>query len=441
MVKEFKIPSILGLILLFGGIVGGYILTNQQGTNTITKASGDCQPVNPQVTNITDKSAVISFTTLSVCPVTISINDQIYQDKRVTSGQEVKSKVHYFELDNLKEASDLNYIVISDGKRYENSNYKINTAEKISQSAQSSRLAWGRVFTSDLKPASEAIVYLNIPGAYPLSALVTSSGNWDISLATSLNQAKTNWFTAPSNIDEEIIVIAQDQPSTQITGNTSRNNSVPDIIIGQNSFSSTPIDTSQLPATGSLNSVTPVASSKELDIINPKDNENLSTKKPDFFGTGPINSKIKIEVHSDPVYKGEVTTNGDGSWNWSAPSNLTPGEHTITATTIENGITKTISRKFIVLASDSSTSFSASSSATTVTPTLTPTSTPTSTPKTTIAPTSIPTLIPTIIATSSRTTRPSTSSGVPVTGNFAPTIFLMVISIFLIFASALFLKK
>lgn len=439
MSKEFKIPSILGLVLLFGGIVGGYILTNHHGANTITKASGDCQPINPQITNITDKSAVISFTTESICPVIISLNDQIYQDKRVISGQEIKSKIHYFELNNLKEASDLTFIVISDGKKYENSNYKINTANKINQSVPSSRLAWGRVFTSDLKPASEAIVYLNIPGAYPLSALVTSSGNWDISLATSLNQSKTNWFTAPSNIDEEIIVIAQDQPSTQITGNTSRNNSVPDIIIGQNSFSSTPVDTSQLPATGSLNSVTPVTSSKQLDILNPKDNENLSTKKPDFFGTGPVNSKVKIEVHSTTVYNGEVTTNNDGSWNWSAPSDLTPGEHTITATTIENGITKTISRKFVVLAADNSTSFSASSSATTPTPT--PTPKVTATPTTKITPTLIPTVVPTITVTSSRTTRPSTSSGVPVTGNFIPTIILIVISSFFLFASVLFFKK
>ena len=437
MVKEFKIPSILGLVLLFSGIIGGYLLTNNKTVSTITKASGDCQPINPQITNLTDKSAVISFTTSSVCPVTISINDQIYQDKRATSSQEIKSKVHYFELDGLKEASDLTYVVIGDGKRYENSNYKINTANKINQSVPSSRLAWGRVFTSDLKPASEAIVYLNIPGAYQLSALVTSSGNWDISLATSLNQSKTNWFNAPSNTDEEIIVIAQDQPSTQITGNTSRNNSVPDIIIGQNSFSSTPVDTSQLPATGSLNSVTPVTSSKQLDILNPKDNENLSTKKPDFFGTGPINSKVKIEVHSDTVYNGEVTTNSDGSWNWSAPSDLTPGEHTITATTIENGITKTISRKFIVLAADNTTSFSASSSATTPTPTPTPTIEIIPT----LIPTIVPTVVPTVVPTSSRTTRPSTSSGVPVTGNFAPTVMLMIISVFLIFTSALFLKK
>lgn len=441
MIKEFKIPSILGLVLLFGGIVGGFILTNRQGANTLTKASGDCQPINPQITNITDKSAVISFTTTSVCSSTVSVNNQIYQDKRATSSQEIKSKVHYFELENLKESSDLPYAIISDGKRYENNNYTIKTANKINESVQSSRLAWGRVFTPDLKPASEAIVYLNIPGAYPLSALVTSSGNWDISLANSLNQAKTSWFTAPLNIDEEIIVIAQDQPSTQITGNTSRNNSVPDIILGQNNFSSITVDTSKLPDTGSLNSVTPVASSKSLDILNPKDNENLSTQKPDFFGTAPSNSKIKIEIHSDTVYNGEVTANSDGSWNWSPSSDLTPGEHTITVTTTENGVLKTISKKFVVLAADNNTAFSASSSATKVTPT--PTSLPTTTP--TLSPTLVPTKIPTITlnptATSSRTTRPSTSSGVPVTGNFIPTLLLIIISTVLFFSSILFFKK
>ena len=232
---------------------------------------------------------------------------------------------------------------------------------------------------------------MNIPGASPLSALVTTSGNWNISLANSFNESKSDRFTPIPNTAEEIIVIDQDRQTTQITGNTSQNNPTPDIILGQNQFSALPVTFDVETNSGYLPSITPVPNSKNLDILNPRDNENVSTKKPDFFGTGPSNSKIEIKVESPVVYNDEITTNADGSWNWSPPADLTPGEHTITVTVNENGINKIVSRKFIVLAADSPLSYSASSSATPVTPTLTPTLTPTSALKITTTPTTAPT--------------------------------------------------
>ena len=218
--------------------------------------------------------------------------------------------------------------------------------------------------------------------------------------------------------------------TTQISANTSQNDPVPDIILGKNQFSTLPVTFDVETNTGFLPSIVPVQSPKELDILNPKDNESLSTKKPDFFGTGPINSKIKIEVHSSTVYNGEVTTQSDGSWNWSPSSDLAPGEHTITATIIENGVEKNISRKFTVLAADNSLAYSASSSATTPTPTPSLKITPT------LVPTKIPTLIPTI-----RTSKPSTSSGVPTTGNLTPTVVLLLTASFFTFLSLFSFKK
>ena len=446
MFKEKKIPTILGLLLLFGGVVVGVFLTNQQ-TGFVSKASSSCQPKNPQITNITNTSASISFVTESFCLSSLSINNQTIENKAFISIDQ-KSKIHYFDVNNLTAATNYIFSLIIDGKTYEEPSYTFDTADNPSGPIPSSNLAWGRVFTPELKAANKVIVFLNIPGSAPLSAIVTSSGNWNVSLANSFNESKTGRFITTANNTEEIIVIDQDSQATQITGNTSNNNPLPDIILGQNQFSAATVIYDTETDTGSLSSITPALESKDLDILNPKESEFISTQKPDFFGTSPGNSTIKIEIHSATVYNGEVVSNSDGSWNWSPPSDLEPGEHTITATTIVNGVEKIITRKFTVLATDSSLAYTASSSATTSTPT--PTSTPTtavSTPTTAVSlPISTPTVsISTTLAISTptiTTSTPSTSSGIPKTGSLFPTIMLLLISSsFVAFSFFSFKKK
>lgn len=432
MFKEKKIPSILGLIILIGGVFVGVVLNNN-GTNVVSKASGDCVPKNQQITNITDNSVSISFITESECLSNLSVNNQIIENNAVVNDTK-KSKIHYFDVSNLEDNKEYKYTIISDGKNYNESLYQFKTAQKPESPIPSSNLAWGRVFTPDLKAASKVIVFINISGASPLSALVTSSGNWNISLVNSFDESLTNRFTPDKNTAEEIIVVDNEKNTTQISSNTSQNNPTPDIILGKNQFLPSPVNFDAESNVGSLPSIDPIPKTKELDILNPKDKESLSTKKPDFFGTGPANSKIKIKVESPVAYTGEVNTKDDGSWNWSPPKNLTPGEHTITATVIEDGIEKVISRKFTVLAADSPLSYSASPSATTPTPT--PTIIPTAIP--TVKPTSIPTAVPTSTV---YTTKPSTSSGVPVTGNLIPTILLSLISFLFISFSFLSLRK
>jgi len=435
MSKEKKIPTILGLIILIGGVFVGVFLTNKN-TNFISKASGDCSPINPQITNITNNSASISFLTESSCLSSLLINNQIIENMATLSDSK-KSKIHYFDISNLEDSSDYEYYFINDGKNYRQSSYKLKTATNPNSLVPSSNLAWGRVYTPDLKAASKVIVFVDIPGASLLSALVTSSGNWNISLANSFNESKTNRFTPPPNTLEEIIVIDQEKQITQITSNTSQNDPTPDIILGQNKFSSSPITFDTETNSGYLPSVSPVSNSKELDILNPKDEESISTKKPDFFGTGPINSKIRIKVESPVVYNDEIYTNSDGSWNWSPPSDLTPGEHTITVTVNENGKEKTVSRRFTVLAADNSPSYSASPSATISLPTSTPTPIiPIITPIP--SPTPTPTFTPT---TTIKSSKPSTSSGIPVSGSLIPTFALFLISSSFIAFSFLSFKK
>ena len=232
-------------------------------------------------------------------------------------------------------------------------------------------------------------------------------------MANRFNESKNNWFSSPSSaVDEDIVVISEDSVTTQVSNSSSRNNPVPNIIIGKNSLDTLPIDTSPEDQTGQVDSQPPVADQKKIDISNPQDGDMIRVLRPDFFGSAPINSRVVIEVHSDTAISGETVSDVSGSWHWSPPENLAPGEHTITVKS-QNGATgiwETVTRRFTVLATDNSTgpSFEASSSAT---PTLEPTTEPT--------PTSVPT---------ERVARPSTTVKPPVTGNSFPTVAIILFS-------------
>jgi len=403
MKREKGFPTIIGLILLIITTFIGVRLS-QKTTTTSSQASGDCQPINPQVTNITHNSASVSFTTSAECLVTLNTNNQIINDSKD------KKTVHYFEINNLESTKVYQFTIISGGDNYSSDEYTFKTGKDPQKDIPNSNLAWGKVLKPDKTAASDAIVYLNIPGSSPLSALVTSSGNWNVPLSTSFNESLSDWFSSPVNIEENLFVISPGYDQTQIVNNTSINNPVPDIILGENVFTAPVITPETVSNNNLLNENYDLTDTSNLDISNPKTNEELSTKRPDFFGTAKPGSNLKIEVHSSTAIDGTTSVDDDGSWNWSPSQDLAPGEHTITVTDEDNNV---ITRKFVVLAAESNTSFSASSSASITTPT--PTSTPTPTVKPTTAPTSTP--IPVV--------NPSTSSGVPRTGDNFPTIMLL----------------
>ena len=440
MKKELRFPTFIGLIFLIASIFAGVYLS---GSTKIfnTKASGDCAPTNLQITNLTHTSASVSFTTSATCQANLEINNQTIQDlKSETSNTpDLSTRIHYFDIRRLSEKTLYDFSIISGGTVYNDTEFKFTTGSTPTSTLPTSNLAWGKILAGDGKSPGNGLVYLNIPGAYPLSSIITSNGNWSISLANTFNESKNNWFTLPAEtINEDIIVIAEDGTTTQIVNTSNRNNPVPDIIIGKNSLDPPSPGENQNIDTGQIGSQQQVSSSKKIDITNPKNGDMINVTRPDFFGSAPQNSKVIIEVHSPTLISGEATSDSAGTWHWSPPQNLEPGEHTITVKTQDpaTGIWESITRSFTVLAADTNTgpNFEASGSAITptVVPTIVPTTIPTAAP-TSVEPTIIPTIIPTIFITdvpvpTERATFPSTTIKPPVTANTIPTTMIIIFS-------------
>jgi len=412
--KEKHIPSIFGLILLLIILFLGIKLSLSK-TTLFSSASGSCLPIGVQITNLTHHSLDLSFTTSSSCLSLLEINS-----RRLPNFQE-SSLTHYFRVDNLNPGIDYSYSISSGGKIYKLPDYKVKTGSKPVLEAPTSNLAWGKVVKADFTPSPNTIVYLSVSGALPLSAITDSGGQWHISLANSFSESKNSWFSPPPSVPEDLVVYSPDGILTQISHTTSQNDPVPDIIVGQNYLSSPPPPDSGLLPTGPSS-----PSDTRLEVSNPAEAENIHTLRPDIFGVGPASSQLQIKLESFPVYEDSVITARDGSWNWSPPQNLSPGTHTLTVSYQDAaGLLKTIKRSFIVDAASGSDPLSF-----TATPSATIRPTPT------LIPTEIPTPIPTI-----RTSKPSTKSGVPVTGSILPGLMLVLFSIFALILSLFYYQK
>ncbi|MFA4826905.1 MAG: Ig-like domain-containing protein [Candidatus Shapirobacteria bacterium] len=402
---EKRIPTILGLVLLGATIFLGVKLSGSQVSNR-SQASGDCHPVGVQITNLTDTAFTISFTTTGECLMAIKIKDQLLPESST-------SRLHYFDVQKLTPNTSYPFVLINENKDYSDPSYQAKTLSSPSGNPPESDLAWGKVLIADNQPATAGIIYLNLPGALPLSSLVIPTGNWNISLSACFNLDKTDRFIPPLDVEEEIVFVSPDLSTTQVFNNTSKNNPAPDIYVGKNILTASSVSQPQIPL---ITSFTPPSLPFQFDIYNPKDSETVSSAKPQFFGVGPAGSTIEIKVESPITQTGEISTQSDGSWNWSPPQDLSPGEHTITVTTKhpQTGVLETISRRFTVLAQDNSLAFSSSPSATLITPTK---------PVSFVSPTRQPTPLPTVKAIPTiRTYKPSTSSGSPVSGIVYPTL-------------------
>lgn len=97
-------------------------------------------------------------------------------------------------------------------------------------------------------------------------------------------------------------------------------------------------------ANTSDNSDSPVVSS-------PTSNETISDQTPAFEGKAKPNSTVTITIHSTQSITAKVTTDANGNWTYTPTTKLASGSHTITiSATDSNGILKTITQTFSVLA-------------------------------------------------------------------------------------------
>lgn len=240
-INKFKIPTILGLAVIFLGLAGGLFLVLREQT-FLSLATPDLTAQNITLTNMTDSSLVISWQTNSASASFITFGqnnpgEQTVLDDRDSSGPTPRS-IHYVTLKNLLPQTEYRYKIIS-GK-INSDVFKFQTAKPLTNLTGFTPVI-GSVLKDDNTPLGEGIAYLSIPGAINQSALIKSGGSFLIPVS---QIQITEGVTAK-------LIIASDKGTAGLLFNVKANSTpLPPIKLGQNIDLTTPEETPQYDLNG-----------------------------------------------------------------------------------------------------------------------------------------------------------------------------------------------
>ncbi len=421
------------------GVFTGVILLRNNQVFRIG-ASPTITPKDVRVSNLSDTSATISWITedATVSFVTYGTSTNVgtiaYESE---DGQKYNS--HSITITGLKPESVYYFKINSNGTNFDNNGvaWQFSTGKALSTNQTSVPIS-GSLITASGQTSKRAIVYVIING-YTVSTLTSDNGTFilqlgfartpdlssyalidptktllEISATTDMGELSTAKIFPQSANPIPTLIVGQDQDFRNLAPTLDGFNPNADINLPEAATAESKFDVS-----GSKVQTSDAVTLKSVD-----EGEVVTSDKPQFFGNGPTGEKITITVHSDTEVSGTTTVTAGGSWNWSPPTNLSEGAHSVTISWIDAlGITRTLTRNFVVQAGELP-SFVASGSATpTVTPKVTNTPSPTVTPKvtTTITPSATP------IKTAS-----ATPVALPKSGSLTPTILMLMMSIVVI---------
>lgn len=432
-----RIPTILGILILIGGLIAGIVLVGQrQGFGL--RAGPTAVPRNVTISNRSSNGFTVSWTT--DVPVTgfvvysdnpTRLNLPAGDERDQISGTTQQYTTHYVNVTGLTPDKTYYFEIGSGSENYNDGGkpYQVRTAPQAA--APPEDVISGKVVTSTNAPAGGAIVYAEITGAEALSTLTRNDGGWRIALSNARNT--TGDFVAYDKATATLTILVQAGTSGTATALTTvaNANPVPEITLGKTHNFATgevaPVITDiGGGGGGNFSSLavepTPPEATFSVKLLNPAvEGEALATQTPEFLGTGPAGTVINLTLDVTGQ-KGVATVSATQNWTWSPPQRLSLGNHTIALSYQEGGNNFSFSRGFVILSAREATvgglpAFSA-------TPSATPTATATATPS--ITPTATPTATPT---------------GLPEAGILTPTYSLLILGIGLFVSGVVWKRK
>lgn len=393
-IANFRIPSILGILLLLVGVgLTSYLV--DQGIIFEGRAAPGKTPSNIAITNVSPTSFTVMYTTEESVPGTLSYGTEkegtsvALDDRNASDGKSTPFTTHQITARNLTPDTTYYFKIVSGDAIFLNNNepYTIKTAAELSSSPPTNKEIKGTVRFPDAATKTDLIVLVTSQTTEPRSGLVNADGSYTIPL-TALRTKDLTGYAALSDsaaFDLQILSNTQVSKAKVLYINSQP---VPLIMFGQNydfTTSTTPLTTTAsssatFPAVGE-GTTNPGA----IQILTPEQKETFTDQRPTFDGTAVPGQQIEVIINSETPIQTTVTATSTGAWSYRPSAPLAPGEHTITIRTRDlSGTLREFTRSFTVFAQGSQF----------VEPSISPTRTPTPSLSTT-TPTPTPTVVPT----------------------------------------------
>lgn len=373
------IPTLLGLLILAAGLIGGILVVNNTNTNSfLPRAAPESEPKDVKITNVSDTTFTVSWVTdtkttgfIQYGTSSLTLTSTAQDDRNQITGDSNLYKTHHVTVRSLR-ANTTYYFKIGTGNKelYDNSGkpYETKTVNSIQGSAQT---IYGEVVTMDNLPANGAIIYVSADSLSPLSILTQSTGSFVLPLSQArsknLQQAAS---LSPTEKLTLFVVSPSDSTSSLITVQLSDAQPIPEIQLGTNrdytqttaiTPSNQPVSSPSLPlqskfSTQLLSPPTEVISPTKLEILVPTvADQTFTSTLPTFSGVAPAQTAVKLTINGATQLVGTPTTNDQGTWEFRPSMALKKGSYTLTATASISGILQTASRTFLINAQPSPT--------------------------------------------------------------------------------------
>lgn len=445
--KKNKIPTLLALIILVGGLILGlFLLKNRQIFRS--EASGDVAPKDVRITNLTDSSFTVSWVTQK--ETTTFLKWREGQALGQIQDEEEENKLtHSVTVNGLKASTSYSFEINSNGEEFDNggSPWQVATGplleEKVSEGIVS-----GIVQDSQGQPVSNALVYLSSPGSQVLSTQTSSNGTWVFSTSNIRNQDLSGYSILLEDTSLEIFVNAGPGGISTAQAILKNAEKLPPMVLGkvhdfrniQNLEGEEIADALvELPDENKESRLNLEEFEEEevepVTIESITQGEVITTTDPEFFGEGPSGTTITITVESEVVTE-TLTVKSDGTWSWSPPTNLAPGAHKITVAWKDaGGITRTLTRHFVVSAAEGpafeSTPSGSLSPSPSPTPSVTPSVSPSPSPSPSVSPkpSTLASPTPSIVPSATPTATVSANPAITESGTLTPTIVLSIMGL------------
>jgi len=415
-----RIPTLLGMLLIVIG-VGITSFLVDKGIILTGHASPTTNPQNVRITNITDNSFTVSYSTdaQAIGSLTYGKDQNLGQtaldDRDQQTGSLINHNVHSITVRNLSSVTKYFFSITSGEDKFLNNGapFETVTGAIVANPPSEQKPVVGKVITPDGNTPGEGIIYITTDNSQVISSLLKDDGTYLIPLNSVRGQDLTSYLDF-SNVNTLKMLIFGDGLSSNVSLSINQINPVPTITLSQNydfatstesvASSSAKQNTAEsfpLSKTSTNNSTVP-----EPEITTPKESQVFSDQQPLLKGIAGPNETVDITINSATPIRAQVTTDINGNWSFRPSSPLMPGNHTITITTKgANGILRTITQSFTVFAAGSQVNPVANPPTATPTPlaTATPSPSPSATPTPTPSPTPISTPTPTPIASATPT--------------------------------------
>ncbi|MDO8573643.1 MAG: dockerin type I domain-containing protein [Candidatus Daviesbacteria bacterium] len=246
--NKFKIPTVLGLGLIFFGLASGVFLVLREQV-FLSKAAPDLIPQNITISNITDSSAVVSWETNSTVFSFVSFSPNSLQQQTILDDRDTTPKphlIHYVTIKKLLPKTKYQFSIIS-GK---------NTSETL-QFETSAPLTNQNEFTPVIgsvstgnSPLDEGIIYLSFTGATIQSALIKKGGNFLIPVSQIAKDDLSGAFSLTDNMPAKLTVRSSKGESGIQFYLKANMPPLPPIKLGQNTDLTAPEETPQYDLNG-----------------------------------------------------------------------------------------------------------------------------------------------------------------------------------------------